>query len=82
LDVTDRLSPPVARLTVITPGVSEMRVSIAFYEAMGFARKFRATGEEIAFFETGGAVLGLIPGRSWRWTRRCRISRVRRHFAA
>jgi len=58
--VTDRL-PPVARLTVITLGVSDMRVSIAFYEALGFARKFRATGEEVAFFETGGAVIGLYP---------------------
>ena len=59
--MTDRLSPLVARLTVITLGVSDMRVSIAFYEALGFARKFRATGEEVAFFETGGAVLGLYP---------------------
>jgi predicted lactoylglutathione lyase len=59
--VTDPLSPPVARLTVITLGVSDMRVSIAFYEALGFARKFRATGEEVAFFETGGAVLALYP---------------------
>jgi uncharacterized protein len=59
--VTDRLLPPVARLTVITLGVSDMRVSIAFYEALGFERKFRSTGEEIAFFETGGAVLALYP---------------------
>ena len=59
--MTDRLSPPVARLTVITLGVSDMGVGIAFYEALGFARKFRATGEEVAFFETGGAVLGLYP---------------------
>lgn len=54
-------SPPVPRLTVITLGVSDMRVSIAFYEALGFARKFRATGEAVAFFDTGGAVLGLFP---------------------
>jgi predicted lactoylglutathione lyase len=57
----DRLSAPVARLTVITLGVSDMRISIAFYAALGFSRKFRATGEEVAFFETGGAVLGLYP---------------------
>ena len=31
-----------------------MRASIAFYEALGFARKFRATGEAVAFFDTGG----------------------------
>ena len=59
--MTDRLLPPVARLTVITLGVGDMRVSSAFYEALGFARKFRATGEEVAFFETGGAVIGLYP---------------------
>ncbi len=54
-------SPPIPRLTVITLGVSDMRTSVAFYEALGFARKFRATGEAVAFFETGGAVLGLFP---------------------
>jgi uncharacterized protein len=53
--------PPVPRLTVITLGVSDMAASIAFYEALGFARKFRATGEAVAFFDTGGAVLGLFP---------------------
>ena len=55
------LSPPVPRLTVITLGVNDMRASIAFYEALGFARKFRATGEIVAFFDTGGSVLGLFP---------------------
>ena len=55
-------SKPVPRLTVITLGVSDMRASIAFYEALGFARKFRATGEAVAFFDTGGTVLGLFPG--------------------
>ena len=52
---------PVPRLTVITLGVSDMRRSIAFYEALGFARKLRATGEAVAFFDTGGAVIGLFP---------------------
>ena len=55
------MSVPVARFTVITLGVSEMRRSIAFYEALGFARKFRATGEEVAFFDTRGTVIGLYP---------------------
>jgi uncharacterized protein len=55
------LPAPIPRLTVITLGVSNMRASIAFYEALGFARKFRATGEAVAFFDTGGAVLGLFP---------------------
>src|SRR3954470_3723013 len=52
---------PVPRLTVITLGVSDMRASIAFYEALGFARKFRATDEAVAFFDTGGTVIGLFP---------------------
>src|SRR6266851_4846120 len=52
---------PVARLTMITFGVGNMRASIAFYEALGFARKFRATGETVAFFETGGTAIGLFP---------------------
>jgi catechol 2,3-dioxygenase-like lactoylglutathione lyase family enzyme len=52
---------PAARLTVITLGVTDIRRSIAFYEALGFARKFRATGEAVAFFDAGGVVLGLFP---------------------
>jgi catechol 2,3-dioxygenase-like lactoylglutathione lyase family enzyme len=52
---------PTARFTVLTLGVSDMRASIDFYESLGFTRKMRATGEEVAFFETGGTVLGLFP---------------------
>jgi hypothetical protein len=52
---------PIARLTMITLGVSNMRASIAFYEALGFVRKFRATGDTVAFFETGGTAIGLFP---------------------
>jgi len=59
-----RTGPPTsaAKLTVVTLGVSDMHQSIAFYEALGFARRMRATGDEVAFFETGGAVLALY---SW-----------------
>ena len=53
--------PPVPRFTVVTLGVGDMRRSIAFYEALGFARKFRATGEAVAFFDTGATVIGLFP---------------------
>ena len=59
--MTSKLRAPVARLTMITLGVSNMRASIAFYEALGFARKFKATGEAVAFFETGGTAIGLFP---------------------
>jgi catechol 2,3-dioxygenase-like lactoylglutathione lyase family enzyme len=52
---------PVARLTMITLGVSNMRASIAFYQALGFKRKFQATGEAVAFFDTGGTAIGLFP---------------------
>src|SRR6185436_17222870 len=51
---------PTPRFTVITLGVTDMRVSIAFYEALGFTRKMRATREAVAFFHTGGTVLALF----------------------
>jgi catechol 2,3-dioxygenase-like lactoylglutathione lyase family enzyme len=57
----NKVPGPVPRLTVITLGVSNMRASILFYEALGFTRKLRATGETVAFFETGGTALGLFP---------------------
>jgi uncharacterized protein len=52
---------PVPRFTVVTLGVNDMRKSIAFCEALGFQRKRRATGEAVAFFDTGGSVIGLFP---------------------
>jgi uncharacterized protein len=55
------VQPPVPRFTVITLGVSDMRRSIAFYEALGFQRKLRVSGEVVAFFETGASVIGLYP---------------------
>jgi len=51
----------VPRLTVITLGVGDIRASIAFYESLGFTRKLKATGEAVAFFDTGGSVLALFP---------------------
>ena len=59
--MANELPAPVARLTVVTLGVGDMRTSIAFYASLGFARKMSATGEEVAFFDTGGAVLALYP---------------------
>ena len=59
--MSDKLLAPIPRLTVLTLGVSDMRASIVFYEALGFTRKFRATGEAVAFFDTGGIVLALFP---------------------
>lgn len=48
------------RLTAITLGVHDFAASVRFYEALGFVRKMRATGEEIAFFDAGGVVLALF----------------------
>ena len=59
--MSERSPAPVPRLTVITLGVSSMRASIAFYEALGFARRIRSTGEAVAFFDTGGPVIALFP---------------------
>src|SRR6058998_833191 len=59
--MSEKLPAPVARLTMITLGVSNMRASIAFYVALGFARKMRASGEAVAFFETGATAIGLFP---------------------
>ena len=36
------------------------REHCAFYEALGFKRKVRATGDEVAFFEAGGVVLASV----------------------
>ena len=52
---------PPARFTVITLGVSDVGASARFYEALGFVRKMRATGDAVAFFETGGTALALYP---------------------
>ena len=50
------------RLTVVTLGVRDIPLSVRFYEALGFVRKFRATGDDIAFIDAGGVVLAL-----WDW---------------
>ncbi len=49
------------RITVVTLGVADLPRSVRFYEAFGLARKARATGAEIAFFDAGGVVLALYP---------------------
>jgi predicted lactoylglutathione lyase len=59
--MSEKRPPAIPRFTVITLGVGDMRASIAFYESLGFIRKFRATGEAVAFFDTGGTVIALYP---------------------
>lgn len=59
--MSEEVPGPIPRLTVITLGVSDIRASIAFYDALGFSRRLKATGEAVAFFDTGGPVLALFP---------------------
>jgi predicted lactoylglutathione lyase len=56
------MNTPSAKLTAVTLGVRDVAASVRFYEAIGFARKFRATGDEIAFLDGDGVVLAL-----WDW---------------
>jgi len=59
--MSKELPAPVPRLTVVTLGVADIRASIAFYDALGFSRRLKATGEAVAFYDTGGPVLALYP---------------------
>ncbi|MGH6684448.1 MAG: VOC family protein [Pseudolabrys sp.] len=56
------MSVPSAKLTAATLGVRDLHASARFYEAIGFERKLRATGDEIVFLDGGGVVLAL-----WDW---------------
>jgi len=49
------------RLTAITLGVRDVPASARFYQALGFVRKVRATGDEVVFLDAGGIVLALYP---------------------
>jgi uncharacterized protein len=53
---------PKPRLTAVTLGVRDFHASLRFYEALGFVRKLRLTGDQIAFLDAGGVVLAL-----YRW---------------
>src|SRR5262245_30399557 len=50
------------RLNAITIGVTDLARSVRFYQDLGFERRFKATGDEIAFFDAGGISLAL-----WHW---------------
>jgi catechol 2,3-dioxygenase-like lactoylglutathione lyase family enzyme len=52
-------SSPLPRLTVVTLGVRDFHASVRFYQALGFERRLRVSGDEIAFFDAGGVVLAL-----------------------
>ncbi|MET0445843.1 MAG: VOC family protein [Pseudorhodoplanes sp.] len=47
-------------MSLITLGVTDLRRTARFYETLGFVRKMKAAGEDVAFFEAGGVVLSLF----------------------
>ena len=49
-----------ARLDVVTLGVTNFARSVRFYQDLGFERRFKKTGDEIAFFDAGGMILALF----------------------
>ena len=49
-----------AHLNVVTIGVTDFARSVAFYSDLGFERRMKATGDEIAFFDAGGLILSLF----------------------
>ena len=59
------------RFTVITLGSADMRRAIAFYTALGFERRMKQTGDEVAFFATGATVVAL-----WSWDKLAADARI------
>jgi catechol 2,3-dioxygenase-like lactoylglutathione lyase family enzyme len=51
-----------SRISIITVAVDDLDRAAAFYEAMGLKRHRIADG--VAFFQMGGAILGLFPRAS------------------
>jgi catechol 2,3-dioxygenase-like lactoylglutathione lyase family enzyme len=49
-----------AHLHVVTLGVGDFARAVRFYSDLGFERRFKATGDEIAFFDAGGLILSLF----------------------
>jgi uncharacterized protein len=47
-------------LHVVTLGVKDFERAVRFYSDLGFERRFKATGDAIAFFDAGGLVLSLF----------------------
>ena len=51
-------------LNAITLGVTDFARAVRFYEDLGFERRFKETGDAIAFFDGGGISLAL-----WHWNK-------------
>jgi predicted lactoylglutathione lyase len=56
------MTVPAAKLTVVTLGVRDVPASGRFYEALGFKRKVRGSGDEIVFLDGNGLLIAL-----WDW---------------
>ena len=54
------MNSPQAILSLVTLGVSDLKRSIAFYEALGFARKAKGAGG-VGFFKAGAITFAVWP---------------------
>jgi len=54
------MNEPAAHISLVTLGVSDLARSIAFYEALGFARRLRAA-PGVGFFQAGACTLAVWP---------------------
>jgi len=48
------------RLNVVTLGVTDFARSVRFYQDLGFERRMKATGDQIAFFDAGTMIFSLF----------------------
>ena len=56
------MNDPQAILSLVTLGVSDLNRSIAFYEALGFARKAESA-EGVGFFQAGACAISVFPSQ-------------------
>jgi uncharacterized protein len=48
------------QLNVVTLGVNDLARSVRFYQDLGFERRLKSTGDEIAFFDAGATIVALF----------------------
>jgi len=56
------MNDPQAILSLVTLGVSDLNRSIAFYEALGFARKAESA-DGVGFFQAGACAIAVFPSK-------------------
>jgi predicted lactoylglutathione lyase len=52
--------PVQPRFSVVTIGVEDVARAASFYERLGFTRKMKTVGDEVAFFETGATAFSMF----------------------